>query len=452
LGKKLRWLVVVSGCCLALGLAFAGWRQFSKPTHLTVAVGPGGLDDAALVAAFSRLLATGNAPLRLSMIVTPGPVEALDKLAKGQAQLAVIRSDGASFERARAVAILHSDPVVIVTPDKTKIEDFGDLKGKVLGIIGPPGANDPLVAVLRRHYGVTGEAKAIAPAPADVSAALRKRTVDALLFVVPTTRAANVGINWSTMRHASRSALSFVAIDDAEAIAAAAPAYEAGEIAASQFGGSPPLPEESVTTMLVATYLVADRNVSNDAITTLTRSLFEDRQRIAADAPLANLVKAASTDKDAVIPVHPGAKIYYDGEETTLMERYGDWLFYGPMLLGGLGSAMLAVMRFLGLREKADEPVLLPQVRDVIAAINQAGTAAELDAIRADIDAAVARFSSDAASGNIDDQRTAAAALAVNYIGQALAERREALRRLQVVSEIKSRHSGDPSLATDKAD
>ena len=228
MSRTLRWLIVVSGLCLASGLAVVAWHHLSKPAILTLAVGPAGLDDAALVAAWSRALAADGSPLRLSVIPTSGPVEALSRLTKGEAQLAVIRSDAAASERVRAVAILHKDPVVIVTPDKAKVEDFADLKGKVLGVIGPPNANDALLATLQRHYRVSGETKALPPVPADVSAAIRDRKVDALLFVVPTTRGATVGESWAAVRRASRRALSFVAIDEAEAIAAAAPAYEAG--------------------------------------------------------------------------------------------------------------------------------------------------------------------------------------------------------------------------------
>ena len=142
MNKALRWLIVVSGLCLASGLAVVAWHHLSKPAILTLAVGPAGFEDAALVAAWSRALAADGSPLRLSVIPTSGPVEALSRLTKGEAQLAVIRSDAAASERVRAVAILHKDPVVIVTPDKAKVEDFADLKGRVLGLIGPPNAND----------------------------------------------------------------------------------------------------------------------------------------------------------------------------------------------------------------------------------------------------------------------------------------------------------------------
>ena len=48
---------------------------------------------------------------------------------------------------------------------------------------------------------------------------------------------------------------------------------------------------------------LANRNVSADAITALTRTLFQERQAVSGEAPIANLIKAASTEKDAVYPL-----------------------------------------------------------------------------------------------------------------------------------------------------
>jgi uncharacterized protein len=392
-----------------------------------VAVGPADFDDAALVSAFARKFVAGGSSVRLSIVPSSGPVDAFERLKKGEAQLAVVRSDGNASEQAQAVALLHTDPVVIVTPEKMGIGSFGDLKGKTIGVIGPPGANDSLVRTLRQHYRAPGESKLLAPIPLEVSTAIRTRAVDALLFVVPTTRGVKLGESWAAVRSASRRKLAFVSLDEAEALAASNPAYEAGEIETGQFGGSPPLPEESVTTIQVATYLVANRNVSADAITALTRALFQERQAVSGEAPTANLIKAASTEKDAVFPLHPGATVYYGGEETSLMERYGDWLFYGPMLLGALGSGLLVVLRFLGFGDDREQTTLLARVREVISSIKEAHTLAELDAIRTSVDGAVERLAERAARGEFDEQRTAVLSLAINYIDHLIAERRALL-------------------------
>ena len=380
MSRVLRWALVVCCICAAIALGAAAWYRLSQPIVLTVAVGPADFDDAALISAFARKFVAGGSPVRLSIAPTSGPADALERLKNGEAQLAVVRSDGSGSEQAQAVALLHTDPVVIVAPEKTGVESFGDLKGKTIGVVGPPGANDSLLRTLRQHYRAPGETRTLAPVPLEVSTAIRTRAVDALLFVVPTTRGVKLGESWASVRSASRRKLAFVSLDEAEALAASNPAYEAGEIEAGQFGGSPSLPEESVTTIQVATYLVANRNVSADAITALARTLFQERQAVSGEAPIANLIKAASTEKDAVYPLHPGAKVYYAGEETSLMERYGDWLFYGPMLLGALGSGLLVVLRFLGFREDRDQTALLARIREVISSIKEAQTLAALDA------------------------------------------------------------------------
>ena len=185
------------------------------------------------------------------------------------------------------------------------------------------------------------------------------------------------------------------------------------------------LPEESVTTLQVATYLVADRDVPSDVVSLLTRSLFEERQKVSADSPIATLIKAASTNKDAIFHVHPGAKAYYDGEEKTLMERYGDWLFYGPMLLGALGSALVGLRRFL--QPDTNRPPLLARFGFVLSAIKDARSMSELDALRADLDSAVERFAATSMCAASDTERTAGTAFAIDYVNQLLAERRQTL-------------------------
>jgi uncharacterized protein len=192
-----------------------------------------------------------------------------------------------------------------------------------------------------------------------------------------------------------------------------------------RFGGSPLLPEESVTTLEVATYLVADRKVPNDVISQFVRALFDERQKLSAEAPIAALIKAASTDKDAIFPVHPGAKAYYDGEETTLMERYGDWLFYGPMLFGAFGSALIGLRRFL--QPEPDGPHLLPRFGLVVTAVKEASTLSDLERVRADVDAAVERLAARSLHVTSDQERIALTGITVSYVNQLIAERREKL-------------------------
>lgn len=418
-----RWVVVVAALCVCAALTGWSWRWANRPAVLSLAVGPPGFDDAQLAEAFSRLLAADKSSVRLSIVHTSGPLESVAKLTRGEVQLAITRTDVKVGDAARAVARLHSDPVVILATTQSGATKFTDLNGRAVGVIGPPEANNALLEVLRRQYRATFRTVDVPPSTSSIAAALREQKLGALLFVVPVARSSKVADTWHAVRKASGMSFRFLPIEEAEAIAASAPAYEEGEISSGQFGGSPLLPPEDVTTLEVATDLIADRNVPAEQITQLTRSLFEDRQKMVADSALVSFVKAASTDKDAAISVHPGAKVYYDGEEQTFVEKYGDWVYIGPIIFGALASAAMALLRFLGISGLVREPPLLAKVPEVIQAIDSARSTEELESIRSRINAAVERISMDAVEGRGSEQNMGAIAIAVAHLDRLLRDR-----------------------------
>lgn len=428
MGTISRWLLVIFAFLLVTGAGLAGWRQFSKPAVLKIAVGPADSVDATLISAFARTLAGKASDIRLNIEMTSGPVESIKKLMAGEAQLAVARADGVPSDRIRSIAVLHTDPVVVAVTDQSKLPDLGALKDKALGVVGPPSVNDALVMTLQKHYALTGPVKALPPNPAVIASAIKDKTVQALLFVAPMSRSAEIGTAWAAIKQASGRKLSFVPIESASAIASANSAYEAGEIPAGQFGGSPQLPAEDTTTIDVATYLVADRKVRDLIATALTRALFEERQHIIADAPTAALIKAASTDTDANIPIHPGAKAFYDGEETTFMERYGDMVFYIPVVFGAVGSLFVALRQFL-FGSANTQPPLSEQVSTLLAKIRNADNTSDLDESQADLDTLVMNLTS--ANGPPDADNPTTAALAISYLSAVIADRRASIVSLR---------------------
>ena len=70
--------------------------RFAEAPHvLKVAVGPADGADAQLMAAFAKRLDDNHAALRISVQIVAGPAEAAKALQNGDADLAVVRSDGA---------------------------------------------------------------------------------------------------------------------------------------------------------------------------------------------------------------------------------------------------------------------------------------------------------------------------------------------------------------------
>ncbi len=86
-------------------------------------------------------------------------------------------------------------------------------------------------------------------------------------------------------------------------------------------------------------HIVARKGLSESTVAAFTRQLFAIRQQLLAEFPLAAKIETPDTDKDAALPVHPGAAAFIDGEEKTFLDRYSDYIWWGLMAFSAMGSA-----------------------------------------------------------------------------------------------------------------
>jgi hypothetical protein len=92
------------------------------------------------------------------------------------------------------------------------------------------------------------------------------------------------------------------------------------------------------------------------------------------------------TDKDAFIPIHPGAAAYFDGDQKSFFDKYGDQIFYGSMLLGTLTSILAGAWKFMTRKEEDPTAHPLRRLHALIEPIEQAGSEADLAAVERSID------------------------------------------------------------------
>jgi len=114
-----------------------------------------------------------------------------------------------------------------------------------------------------------------------------------------------------------------VPIESAGAIAAVDRAYESYELPKGTIRGSPPVPDDDLTTLRVPFFLIANKDLSEDVVATLTKEIIESRRDLVSDYPLLAQLTAPNTDKDAYIPVHPAAAAYFNGEQKTFFTNTG---------------------------------------------------------------------------------------------------------------------------------
>jgi uncharacterized protein len=426
-----KWAERTAAVLLIIGGAAASWfayQVYSRPAELKVAVGPAGSDDHALLTGLSRRLASTKAAVRLGIVSRSGPIEVAQALDRGEADLAVIRGDLPIPSSARAVAVLQKSAVVIVAAEKNKktLENFGQLKKRKLGIVGSPGANDRLIDRLSAHHGLSpSDISRVQLARDDAIDAIRTGRVDALLGTGPLNGPTIANFNAAVSR-AFRAVPSYVEID-AEAIAKSAPEYESDDIPKGAFRSSPANPAEDITTLFFAHLLVAKRSLSEDTVAALTRLLFDARVPLQSEHPTARLIEAASTDKDAAVPIHPGAAAYYDGSEKGFFERYGDALFYGPMLLSLIGTMALAAYRYFSRDKSFALADRLLRLRKIVSDASRAQSLEEIAALESELTRMFDELVEKLARGGLTESEISTGLLVFKHVSDALSERRRVL-------------------------
>jgi TRAP-type uncharacterized transport system substrate-binding protein len=380
----LRFVLLLGAVGLATGAGLLGYRYYTRPTTLSVAVGSIDGEAAKAMSAIASRLASTNAPVRLKVIDSGTALEAAKAFSAGKADLAVVRGDVGDLSQAQAVVVVSHVVVLIIAPPGSAIDSIGKLKGRVVGVIGGD-ANARIVDVLSKEYGLDRAKVFKDIALPDARRAIQSKEVSALLVVMPLAEK-YLSLVRDIFAQGSKASPVLVPIESAGAIAQADRAYESFEVPKGTLRGSPPVPEDDLTTLRSSFYLVAHKKLGNDLISNLTQTIMHVRRELLTEQPIFAQITAPSTDADAYVPLHPGAAAFYNGTQQSFMDEYGNWIYLTPMLLGGMATVLAAAWKFLGL----GNPVTILGPLDSLYAlgrrIRKAGTEAELSDIEDEID------------------------------------------------------------------
>jgi TRAP transporter TAXI family solute receptor len=342
----LRITVVAGLFVLAMGAGWFAYTWYVRPVTLTIAVGSLDGEAPKVVSALASRLAEARAPVRLSVVETAGALESANAFSAGRTDLAVVRGDVGDLSHAQAVVVLAQAVALLVAPPGSSITDMAGLKRITVGVVGAE-VNQKIVGVLTRTYDLGRANITFKPlAPADVRRALESKEVRAVLFVLPLTEKYLSLVRGLFPQNAKTNPV-LIPIDAAGAIAEKEPAYESFDIPKGTLRGSPPIPEDDVTTLKVSFYLVAKKALDDDLITDLTQALMNARRDLVGELPILTQMKAPDTDPGAYLPVHPGAAEFYNGTQQSFLDKWSNAIFLAPMALGALASVLAAAWKFL---------------------------------------------------------------------------------------------------------
>jgi TRAP transporter TAXI family solute receptor len=366
---------------------------------------------------------------------TDGAAASAQALADGKADLAIIRGDLEVPKNAQAVATLRKNVAVLWVPPAAKgkgkkavpkITKIPQLAGHRVGVVGRTQANVNLLKVILQQYGVDPNKVEIVQFPASEAAeAIRSQKADAYLAAGPVNSKITAEAIAASARDGGTP--TFLAIDSAEAIAQNHPMYEASEIPAGAFGGAPAKPDDEVKTISFSHHIVARKGISESEVAAFTRQLFAIRQSVMAEFPLAAKIETPDTDKDAVIPVHPGAAAFVDGEEKTFLDRYSDYIWGGLMALSAMGSAGAWFAGYLKKDERSSNSSLRERLLDMLARARHSDSTEELDQIQAEADDILRDALQCFENGAIEEGALTAFNIALEQFHNAVADRKALL-------------------------
>ena len=330
----------------------------------------------------------------LRPVQTDGAAASAKALGDGKADLAIIRGDLDVPKNAQAVATLRKNVAVLWVPPRAKgkgkkagpkITKIAQLAGRRIGVVGRTQANVNLLKVILQQYGVDpgqGRDRPVSgqrgrrrhPQP-EGGRLSRRRTGQQ-----QDHRGCDRRID-ARRRHADIPRDRFGRGDRAE------PSDLRGVRNSRRrlWRLARPARRRGQDDQLLPPHRRAQRPVGIDH-RRLYPAVVRDPPAVDDEFPLAAKIETPDTDKDAAIPVHPGAAAFVDGEEKTFLDRYSDYIWWGLMALSAMGSAGAWFAGYLKKDERNNNSSLRERLLDMLAAARRSDSIEELDRMQSEAD------------------------------------------------------------------
>ena len=246
--------------------------------------------------------------------------------------------------------------------------------------------NRKIVQILSQEYGLARRNVTFKPlALPEVRRAVSTKEVALLLAVVPLTDR-YIALLRGVFSPNGKALPVLIPIETAGAIAERERAYESFDIPKGTLRGSPPSPADDVSTLRVPFYLVANKDLNDDLVGALAETLMNARRDLIGQWPMLAQLAARDVEPDAYLPAHPGTVTFYNGNQVSFLDKWGNLIFLVPMVLGGLVSVAAAARKYLRKDDIAPKGDFLDHLYALSARIRIADGVGELDEIEDEID------------------------------------------------------------------
>ncbi len=401
------------------------WLRNSET--LVFAVGEANGPEARFAGKLATLLKSNSSRLRLKIVPSGDNVKALAAFDRKEANLAILRTDAKIPSRARAVAILEHDVLLLISPSGKKIKTVADLKKKKIAVLADSENSVALVRNILELSDTPDAAARVEMAPA--GSTLDKLLASGFGAVVAVKHASQVMKDKSYEQYAKHGGFTLNAIDAAKALARKYPALSEETLTTGMLSASPAIPDDDLTTIGLEWLLVAQSKLSTTTMSDLARLIYENKADLALADGFASKIEPAVTDKDAFIAAHAGAAEYINDDTKSFMDRYSDMMYLGAAALSVIGSIFAGIYTKVTrvAPEKASE--LATAILDVGERMEYAKSLDALDELQDELEAILRGAVIGLRDGTISSDGLETFKLGYEFVRDEIGMRRDHLKR-----------------------
>src|SRR6266436_6282731 len=425
-----RQLLLFAALTLILTVATVwGGRAWVRNSEtLTFAVGDANSLDARFAAKLAAVLKNSSSRLRLKIVANADSAKALAQFDRRQADLAVLRTDAKVPPRARALAILEHDVLLLISPGGKKIKSLAELKKKKIAVLADA---DNSVAFVRTILEISDNADGgprvqMAPPNSTIERLFASGGYGAAIAIA---HASKIVKDKSYEQSARHGGFTLNAIDEAKALARKNPGISEETLTAGMLSSAPAIPDDDLDTIGLQWLLVAQSRMSSTTAGDLARTIYENKAELALEDGFASRIEPADVDKDAFIVAHQGAAEYINDDTKSFMDRYSDLLYLGAAALSVIGSIFAGLYAKVTriAPEKASE--LATAILDIGERIEHASSMDAIDALQEELEQILRSVVIGLRDGTVSSDGLETFKLGYEFVRDEIAMRRDSLKR-----------------------
>ena len=413
---------------LTIATVWGGRIWLRNSETLIFAVGDANSLEARFAAKLAAVLKNNSSRLRIKIVPNADSAKALAQFDRKEAQLAVLRTDAKIPSRARALAILDHDVLLLISPGGKKIRSLAELKKKKIVVLAD---GDNNLAFVRNILEIpdSPDAASRVQMAAPNSALDKVFTSGGFGAVIAIVHASRFVKDKGYEQSARRGGFTLNAIEGAKGFARKNPAISEETLAAGTLSASPAVPDDDLDTIGLQWLLVAQSKIPSSTAGDLARTIYENKAELALPDGFASKIEPADTDKDAFIVAHQGAAEYINDDTKSFMDRYSDLLYLAVAALGIIGSICATIYTKVTrvAPEKASE--LATALLDIGERIQHATSMEALDGLQDELETILRGVVIGLRDGAISSDGLDTFKLGYEFVRDEIAMRRESLKR-----------------------